>query len=108
MPTVPLSERALPAKYVLAIHRITVRRVALELHLPYNHVRDWLNGDTAVPDGFRRALTQLLGVPEEELFHPRKQPPTTKPRLPGRVHKPHCSSCGLAGHYKRNCPLAAT
>lgn len=57
-----------PAKAVLAMRRITNRRVARTLGKSEHYVGRCLNGRDKPSAEFRRALAALLDLPESELF----------------------------------------
>ena len=57
-----------PAKGVLAMRRIPVRRVAVKLGCSQEWDGRVLNGLVPAPATFRAGLSQMLDLPEEELF----------------------------------------
>ena len=60
-----------PAKGVLALRRISNRAVARHLQCSETWVGRVLLGQQPPPATFRRALAEMLGLPENELFRDR-------------------------------------
>ena len=59
-----------PAKAILALRRITQRRVARALDVSHHYVGRCLNGHDKPSAKFKAGLAALLDMNVEELFHP--------------------------------------
>lgn len=59
-----------PAKGRLALRRISNRAIARGYECSEHYVGRVLNGYVPASAGFRDYVAQLLGTPEDELFHP--------------------------------------
>ncbi len=69
-----------PARGVIAMRRLSIRAVAKQIGHNEHWVGRVLNGYGRPSPEFRRALSELLGVPESELFHDEFEP---RPHFPG-------------------------
>ena len=64
------TRRAEPARWLLFQRRITVTDLARRLGMDRSYVSAILNGRSSGTPAFRRAVAELLDVPEDELFGP--------------------------------------
>lgn len=62
--------QAQPAKAVLAMRRITNRRIAAAYGATEHYVGRVMNGSQPPSSRFREFLAAFLDVPEDELFRP--------------------------------------
>ena len=82
-----------PARGVLAMRRISIRRIAGRLGLHPITVGRMLLGQQPATPRFRVGLAVLLRLPESELFREEVRPAPTR----------RCRNCGISGHYRTTC-----